>query len=117
MIPWGRSRNQRLVSSLGILPSKSVRLTGASFRPTEYPTFFVKIETQAHTFHNATPWARCRVWLQRSTPQQFAAQGRLANGRDSRHRLCLLSDKGADFRQSIAREPPQALAPAPDPVP
>lgn len=74
-----------------------MRPTGASFRPTEYPTFFVKIETQAHTFHKATPWARCRVWLQRSTPQQFAAQGRLANGRDSRHRLCLLSDKGARF--------------------
>lgn len=47
----GRGRNQRLASSLRMLPSKGVRPMGASrrLRPTEFPTFFAKIEAQTHT--------------------------------------------------------------------
>lgn len=103
-----------------MLPLKRVRPTGAGrrLRPTEYPTFFTKIKTQAPTFHNANPWARCRIWAsaintatvrsQRSSCERAGTQGIGC--------VCFLTE-GQDFRQSIAREPPEALAPAPDPVP
>lgn len=116
----GAARNQPLGSFLGILPSKSVRPTGASrrLRPTEYPTFLTKIETQAPAFHNAMPWARCRIRAIAINTATIRSQT------SSRERaatqnigcVCFLT-KGQDFRQSIAREPSEALAPAPDLVP
>lgn len=119
-IASGRGRDQRLVSFLGILPSKNVRPTGASrrLRPTEYPTFFTKIETQAPTFHNATPWVLCRIWaiaINTATIRSHRSSCERAGTHDIGC-VCFLT-KGQDFRQSIAREPPEALAPAPDLVP
>lgn len=108
------------MSPLGILLSKSVRPTGASrrLRPTEYPTFFIKIETQAPTFHNSTPWARCRIWAIAINTATIRGE-RSSCERTGTHDIgcvCFLT-KRQDFRQSIARAPPEAIAPAPDLVP
>lgn len=102
------------MSSLGILPSKSVRPTGASrrLRSTEYPTFLTKIETQAPTFHNATPGALCRIWaiaINTATIRSHRSSCERAGTHDIGC-VCFLT-KAQDFRQSIAREPPEALAP------
>lgn len=79
----GRGRNQRLVSLLGMLPSKNVRPTGASrrLRPTEYPMFLTKIETQAPTFHNATRWALCRIWATAINTATIRSHRSSCNGR------------------------------------
>lgn len=94
-----------------------MRPTGASFRPTEYLTFFVKIETQAHTFHKATLGrvAESGYSDQHRNNSELKVVSRTGGTQDTGCVCCLT--KGHDFRQSIAREPPQALAAAPEPVP
>lgn len=94
---WVRTRPERLVTSLAMLPLKRVRPTGASrrLRPTEYPTFFTKIETQAPTFPNANPWARCGIWASAINTATVRSQRSSRDGRDSGDRPCLLSDRGA----------------------
>lgn len=102
------------MSFLAILPSKSVRPTGASrrLRPTEYPTFLTKIETQAPTFHNATPWARCRTWATAMNTATIRSQrsSRERAGIQDIGRVCFLTkgqDSDSRLPESRARCSPQ----------
>ncbi len=103
-----------------MLPLKRVRPTGASrrLRPTEYPTFFTKIETQAPTFPNANPWARCGIWASAINTATVRSQ------RSSRKRAGLRRSAVFAFRQrgrtSDSRLPesrPRRSPPRPIPCP